>query len=93
MYLAALTLDLLERGEIALDDPIGTLPLVLPETLQDAPPLTPRQLLSHVTGLTQSVETLSRTYAHWLRGDRDVPAEALSRMLRPTLSIVDSAVV
>lgn len=40
--------------------------------------------------LGDTVETLSRTYAHWLRDDRDVPAEALSRMLRPTLTVVES---
>ena len=42
--------------------------------------------------LGDTVETLSRTYAHWLRDDRDVPAAALSRMLRPTLTVVDPAV-
>ena len=37
-----------------------------------------------------TVETLSRTYAHWLRDDRDVPADALSRMLGPTLKVVEA---
>jgi hypothetical protein len=42
--------------------------------------------------LGDTVETLSRTYAHWLRDDRDVPAAALSRMLRPTLTVVETVV-
>lgn len=42
--------------------------------------------------LGDTVETLSRTYAHWLRDDRHVPAADLSRMLRPTLTVVESAV-
>ena len=40
--------------------------------------------------LGDTVETLSRTYAHWLRHDWDVPAAALSRMLRPTLAVVEA---
>lgn len=40
--------------------------------------------------LGDTVETLSRTYAHWLRDNRDVPAAALSRMLRPTLAVVEA---
>jgi integrase len=40
--------------------------------------------------LGDTLETLSRTYAHWLRDDRDVPAAALSRMLRPTLAVVEA---
>lgn len=31
--------------------------------------------------LGDSLETLQRTYAHWLRDDRDVPADALDRIL------------
>ncbi len=34
--------------------------------------------------LGDTVETVSRTYAHWLRDDRDVPAEVLDRVLAPT---------
>jgi hypothetical protein len=35
-----------------------------------------------VTGhLGDTVETVSRTYAHWLRGDREVPADVLDRVL------------
>jgi hypothetical protein len=40
--------------------------------------------------LGDTVETVSRTYAHWLRDDRDTPAAALSRMLRPTLAVVEA---
>ena len=39
--------------------------------------------------LGDTVETVSRTYAHWLREDRDVPAAVLSRMLRPQLEVLD----
>ncbi len=31
--------------------------------------------------LGDTVETVSRTYAHWLRDDRDVPADVLDRLL------------
>ncbi len=33
--------------------------------------------------LGDTVDTVSRTYAHWLRDDRDVPAEVLDRVLAP----------
>lgn len=33
--------------------------------------------------LGDTVETLTRVYAHWLRDDRDVPAEILDRVLAP----------
>jgi integrase len=33
--------------------------------------------------LGDTVETVSRVYAHWLRDDRDVPAEILDRVLAP----------
>jgi integrase len=33
--------------------------------------------------LGDTVETVSRTYAHWLRDDRDVPAAVLDRLLAP----------
>jgi integrase len=33
--------------------------------------------------LGDTVETVSRTYAHWLRDDREVPAEVLDRVLAP----------
>lgn len=40
--------------------------------------------LSAVAGhLGDSVETVRRTYVHWLRDDRDVPAEVLERVLAP----------
>jgi integrase len=31
--------------------------------------------------LGDTLETLQRVYAHWMRDDRDVPADALDRML------------
>jgi hypothetical protein len=33
--------------------------------------------------LGDTVETVSRVYAHWLRDDRDVPAAVLDRVLAP----------
>ena len=33
--------------------------------------------------LGDTVETVSRVYAHWLRDDRDVPAAVLDRALAP----------
>jgi integrase len=33
--------------------------------------------------LGDTVETISRVYAHWLRDDRDVPADALDLLLAP----------
>ncbi|MGH9184403.1 MAG: hypothetical protein ACRD0U_01070 [Acidimicrobiales bacterium] len=33
--------------------------------------------------LGDTVETVSRMYAHWLRDDRDEPAAVLERMLAP----------
>lgn len=40
--------------------------------------------LSAVAGhLGDTVETVSRTYVHWLRDDRDVPAAVLERVLAP----------
>ncbi|HVV35192.1 MAG TPA: site-specific integrase [Acidimicrobiales bacterium] len=41
--------------------------------------------LSAVAGhLGDTVETVSRTYVHWLRDDRNVPAAVLDRVLAPT---------
>jgi hypothetical protein len=39
--------------------------------------------------LGETVETVSRTYAHWLRDDRDVPAEVLDRLLAQRLESED----
>jgi integrase len=40
--------------------------------------------LTAVAGhLGDTVETVSRTYVHWLRDDRDIPAQILDRMLSP----------
>jgi len=36
--------------------------------------------------LGDTVETVSRTYVHWLRDDRDIPAQVLDRMLSPASS-------
>ena len=33
--------------------------------------------------LGDTLETLQRVYAHWLRDGRDVPADALERILLP----------
>jgi integrase len=33
--------------------------------------------------LGDTVETVMRTYVHWLRDDRDVPAAVLDRVLAP----------
>jgi integrase len=33
--------------------------------------------------LGDTVETLTRVYAHWLRDDREVPADVLDRVLAP----------
>jgi integrase len=33
--------------------------------------------------LGDTVETVSRTYVHWLRDDRDLPADVLDRVLGP----------
>lgn len=38
--------------------------------------------------LGDTVETVSRTYAHWLRDDRNVPASVLDRVLAPIQPIV-----
>jgi integrase len=46
--------------------------------LADGAPLT--AVAAH---LGDTVETLSRTYVHWLRDERDVPAEVLDRVLAP----------
>lgn len=43
--------------------------------------------LTAVAGqLGDTVDTVSRVYAHWLRDDRDVPATILDRMLAPAAS-------
>ncbi len=45
--------------------------------------------LAAVAGhLGDSVETVSRTYVHWLRDDRDVPAAVLDRVLAPAVEVV-----
>jgi integrase len=36
-----------------------------------------------VAGLGDTMPTVTSTYAHWLRDDRDVPAEVLDRVLAP----------
>ena len=41
--------------------------------------------------LGDTIETLSREYAHWMPERRGVPAAALSRMLRPQFTVVDAS--
>jgi integrase len=44
--------------------------------------------LTSVAGhLGDTVETVSRTYVHWLRDDREVPAEVLDRVLAPAARV------
>ncbi len=54
LYLAALVLRQVERGRLALDQPIGVNALALPPDLAFAQQLTLRQLLSHTSGLGQT---------------------------------------
>ncbi len=54
MYVAAIALELVERGVLSLDEPIGVRPLALPPSLAFAGQLTLRQLLSHSSGLPQT---------------------------------------
>jgi D-alanyl-D-alanine carboxypeptidase len=54
LYVATVALALVERGDLALDEPIDRRPLVLPESLAFARQLTLRQLLSHTSGLSQT---------------------------------------
>ena len=49
---AALVLDAVARGEMALDDVVGDLlPEVVPDVLRPEPPVTVRQLLDHTSGI------------------------------------------
>ena len=41
--------------------------------------------------LGDTLETLQRVYAHWLRDDRDVPADALERILRVDVANLTTA--
>lgn len=44
--------------------------------------------LTAVAGhLGDTVETVSRTYVHWLRDDRNVPADVLDRVLAPATAV------
>ena len=53
--------------------------------------LAERVPLADVAGhLGDTVDTVSRTNLHWLRDQRDIPAQVLSRMLRPELSVIDA---
>jgi integrase len=46
--------------------------------------------LTAVAGhLGDTVETVSRTYVHWLRDDRSVPADVLDRVLAPSSRVTD----
>ncbi len=49
---AALVLDAVARGEVALDDVVGDLlPDLVPDVLRPEPPVTVRQLLDHTSGI------------------------------------------
>ena len=54
MYMAAVVLNLVDRGELSLDRPISAYGVHLPERLAFIDDLTLRQLLSHTTGLGQT---------------------------------------
>ena len=55
MYMAALALRLVDRGVLSLDEPLGTLAGAVPTHLAFVHDLTLRQLLSHTTGLAQTI--------------------------------------
>jgi integrase len=40
--------------------------------------------------LGDTLETMQRTYAHWMRDDRDVPADALDRILAVTADVQEA---
>ena len=63
---AALVLDAVHRGEVALDDVVGDL---LPGTLREDPPITVRQLLDHTSGVFDITNEL--TTAEALQADID----------------------
>jgi D-alanyl-D-alanine carboxypeptidase len=63
---AALVLDAVDRGEVALDDVVGDL---LPGTVREDPPITVRQLLDHTSGVVDITNEL--TTAEALQADFD----------------------
>jgi hypothetical protein len=40
----------------------------------------------YASGWRPALETISLTYVHWRRDDRDIPAQVLNRMLGPVSS-------
>ena len=42
--------------------------------------------------LGDTVETIQRVYAHWLREDHDIPAEVLERVLAPVSEEIEEPV-
>jgi CubicO group peptidase (beta-lactamase class C family) len=54
MYIAAIALRMVERGDLSLDERVGTLGVTLPASLASARDITLRQLLSHTSGLSQT---------------------------------------
>jgi D-alanyl-D-alanine carboxypeptidase len=78
---AALVLDAVDRGEVALDDVVGDL---LPGTVREDPPITVRQLLDHTSGVFDvtnaeaSVESLQADIARL--PDQQIRAEAQAAM-------------
>jgi CubicO group peptidase (beta-lactamase class C family) len=63
---AALVLDAVDRGEVALEDVVGDL---LPGTVREDPPITVRQLLDHTSGVVDITNEL--TTAEALQADID----------------------
>ena len=74
---AALVLDAVDRGEVALDDVVGDL---LPGTVREDPPITVRQLLDHTSGvfdITNDQTTAESLQADIARlPDKEIRAEA-----------------
>lgn len=54
VYIATIVLKLVQRGELSLDDRVGSLGVTVPAALSFAQEFTLRQLLSHTSGLSQT---------------------------------------
>ena len=78
---AALVLDAVDRGEVALDDVVGDL---LPGTVREDPPITVRQLLDHTSGVVDITNEL--TTAEALQADIDrLPDEQIRAQAQAAL--------
>ncbi len=78
---AALVLDAVDRGEVALDDVVGD---VLPGTVRAEPPITVRQLLDHTSGVVDITNEL--TTAEALQADIDsLPDEQIRAQAQAAL--------